>query len=166
VKGKRTNVANADCAIARAVHVIGDWWSILIIRDAFMGSQRFGEFQKSLGLAKNILSSRLKMLVQEEIFKSEPDPSQPSFNRYVLTDKGEQLYVVLIALWQWGETFCRKPFELSREMVDARDGHKFARMQPVGRDGRLIGPRDFKLGEIRRASPSRSKQGVAGSSVP
>lgn len=148
MKGKRTNVADADCAIARSVNVIGDWWSILLIREAFMGPQRFGEFQKSLGLAKNILSSRLKNLVLEGIFQTEPDPVQPAYKRYLLTSKGEQLHVVLIALWQWGEKFCPEPFDLTREMVDARDEFPLLEMQPVSRDGRIIGPRDFKLARI------------------
>src|SRR6187399_611676 len=102
MKGKRTDLSSASCAIARTLQIIGDWWSLLIVRDAFKGQQRFGEFHKSLGLAKNILSSRLKKLVEAGIFRIEPDPESSLSHRYVLTPKGEQLCVVLVALWQWG----------------------------------------------------------------
>src|SRR3546814_2339992 len=71
MKGKRTDLGNADCGIARSLQIIGDWWSLLIVREAFQGKTRFGEFQKSIGLAKNILSSRLKKLVAEGIFRIE-----------------------------------------------------------------------------------------------
>src|SRR6185503_11206116 len=100
MKGKRTDLRQASCGIARSLEIVGDWWSLLLIRNAFHGVERFGEFQKSLGLAKNILSARLKKLVKSGIFRIERDDASPSINRYVLTEKGEKLYVVLIALWQ------------------------------------------------------------------
>jgi DNA-binding HxlR family transcriptional regulator len=158
VKGKRTDLADADCGIARSVQVIGDWWSILIIRESFKGAQRFGEFQTRLGLAKNILSARLKKLVAEGILKTEPDPAQPAFNCYVLTHKGEQLHVVLVALWQWGEEFCSGRVALTREMVDARDGHRLAKVQPTSQDGRVIGPRDFRLAPIHQPRPTTTRR--------
>jgi DNA-binding HxlR family transcriptional regulator len=161
VKGKRTDLADADCAIARSVQVIGDWWSILLIREAFIGAQRFNEFQKSLGLAKNILSTRLKKLVAEGILRTEPDPAQPAYKRYVLTRKGEQLHVVLVALWQWGEEFCPEPFELTREIVDVRDGEPLAKLRPAAKDGRVIGPRDFTLADIRRKPSATSRRRAA-----
>src|SRR5262247_2661422 len=66
---KRTSLAHADCPIARSLDAIGDWWSLLIIRDALLGRRRFGEFQKSLGLAKNILTTRLRTLVDRGILE-------------------------------------------------------------------------------------------------
>src|SRR5512142_2587885 len=96
----------AQCGIARALQVIGDWWSLLIVREAFHGRARFGEFQKSLGLAKNILSARLKKLVDAQIFSIEPDANSSLTHRYVLTPRGEALYPILVALWQWGEENC------------------------------------------------------------
>ena len=69
---KRTSLADADCPIARALDVIGDWWSLLIVRDALLGRRRFGEFQKSLGLAKNILTTRLRTLVDRGLLELAP----------------------------------------------------------------------------------------------
>lgn len=145
MKGRKTNLETANCGIARSLQIVGDWWTLLIVRDAFRGHQRFGEFQKNLGLAKNILSARLKKLVQEGVFTVEPHPDTPSSPRYVLTPKGEKLYTVLVALWQWGEENCFEPGELQAEMVDKVDGAPLRTLRVEAADGRLVGPRDFRL---------------------
>ncbi|MHC2283069.1 DNA-binding HxlR family transcriptional regulator [Bradyrhizobium diazoefficiens] len=102
MKGKRTNLDVKACAIARSLGAIGDWWSLLIIRDALAGKRRFGELQKSLGLAKNILSARLQKLVERGILAIAPASDGTAYKEYVLTPKGEKLYLVVVALWQWG----------------------------------------------------------------
>ena len=71
MKGRRTDLSRTPCATSRALEIVGDWWSLLIVRDALLGLQRFGEFQKSIGLAKNILSSRLKKLVDDGVLRVE-----------------------------------------------------------------------------------------------
>ncbi|MBY6263198.1 transcriptional regulator [Azospirillum sp. 412522] len=145
MKGKRKDLGRANCGIARALQVIGDWWSLLIVREAFGGKQRFGEFQKSLGLAKNILSSRLKKLVDNGIFVVEPDPDSALSHLYVLTPKGEQLHIILIALWQWGEENCFESGELDLAMVDRPSGQPLAKLRLLAQDGRALGSRDFRL---------------------
>ena len=156
MKGKRTDLGQANCGIARALQIVGDWWSLLIVRQAFRGQQRFSEFQKTLGLAKNILSSRLKKLVDDGIFVIEPDPDFARSHRYVLTPKGEQLYVILIALWQWGEENCFVSGELDVAMVDKPSGQLLARLQPLAQDGRALGPRDFRLAPRQAPVAGRS----------
>src|SRR3954466_2929162 len=99
---RRTRFDAESCPVARSVDAVGDWWSLLIVRDAFDGSRRFGEFQRSLGVAKNILSARLKSLVDQGILCVEP---AGAYNEYVLTPKGEALFPVIVALRQWGEAF-------------------------------------------------------------
>lgn len=145
MQGKRTDLGHAPCGIARSLQVVGDWWSLLIVRDAFQGKQRFTEFQRSLGLAKNILSSRLKKLVEAGIFRVEPDPNSSLSHLYVLTPKGEELSVVLVALWQWGEDNCFETGELERQMVDIATGRPLARLTLAAEDGRKLGPRDYRL---------------------
>ena len=156
MRGKRTDHGKSGCGIARALQIIGDWWSLLIVRDAFHGRERFGEFQKSLGLAKNILSSRLKKLVDAGIFRIEADPQSSLSHRYVLTAKGEQLYPVLIALWQWGEANCFERGELQLAMVDKLNGKPLAKMQPAAQDGRVLEARDFRMAPRHKAAASRS----------
>ncbi|TGR73418.1 transcriptional regulator, partial [Mesorhizobium sp. M1C.F.Ca.ET.189.01.1.1] len=94
---KRTSHQSADCLIARPLDAIGDWWSLLIVRDAFDGLRRFGEFQKSLGVAKNILSARLRNLVTHGILEIVPAPDGSAHHEYVLTQKGRGLFYVLVA---------------------------------------------------------------------
>ena len=89
---KRTSLDGDACPIARSLDAIGDWWSLLIIRDAFMGCRRFGEFQRSLGLAKNILTVRLRDLVERGILATEPASDGSAYRDYVLTAKGRGLF--------------------------------------------------------------------------
>lgn len=148
VRGKKTDLGTADCAIARSLQVVGDWWSLLIVREAFLGRRRFGEFQKSLGMARNVLACRLKKLVGEGILEVAKDGAGSGWSGYALTSKGERLHVVLVALWQWGEEACFEPGELGFAMVDGRSGVPLAKMVPRGLDGRPIGSRDFFLAPI------------------
>ena len=88
---------------------IGDWWSLLIIRDAFLGIRRFSEFQKNIGLAKNILTVRLRALVEHGILTTAPASDGSAYQEYVLTPKGRGLFPILVALRQWSEEFSGEP---------------------------------------------------------
>jgi DNA-binding HxlR family transcriptional regulator len=96
------SLADARCPIARSIDVVGEWWSLLILRDAFRGVRRFDEFQASLGIARNLLSRRLKRLVAVGILETRPYSTRPLRHEYRLTDKGRDLYPVLMTLVQWG----------------------------------------------------------------
>src|ERR1700722_10444707 len=103
---KRTSFKDAACPIARSLDEIGDWWSLLIVRDAFLGVRRFGDFQRSLGMAKNILAARLRTLVAHRILETRPASDGSAYQEYRLTEKGRGLYTVIVALRQWGEASC------------------------------------------------------------
>jgi DNA-binding HxlR family transcriptional regulator len=143
MKGKKTEFANSPCPIARTLGIIGDWWSLLIIRDALGGPQRFGELQRNLGMAKNILSTRLRKLVDAEILETAPVVEGSSFSEYRLTEKGEQLYLVLAALWQWGERYVSVPAQRSLQVVDRKNLQPVAPLELRSLDGRHLGARDF-----------------------
>jgi DNA-binding HxlR family transcriptional regulator len=145
MRGKKIDLGEANCGIARSLQIIGDRWTLLIVREAFHGRQRFGEFQKSLGLAKNILSVRLKKLIDDGIFEIESVDDSPLSRRYCLTPKGEQLCVVLVALWQWGGENCFEGDALNSSMVDKFTGATLPKLQLTAQDGRILGPRDFHL---------------------
>src|SRR5882757_8003489 len=119
---KRTSLEKAECPIARSLDVIGDWWSLLIIRDALNGLRRFSEFERSLGLAKNILTLRLKTLVAQGIMTVAPASDGSAYREYVLTEKGRALQTILVALAQWGGDFLFDPDEPCGFMVDAELG--------------------------------------------
>ncbi|BEU25712.1 helix-turn-helix domain-containing protein [Paraburkholderia sp. 22B1P] len=146
MKGKKTDLGTSNCSISRTLQIIGDWWSLLIVRDALMGSERFNEFQVSIGLAKNILASRLKKLVADKILSIEPDGKSPFIKRYVLTERGRQLSVVLVALWQWGEENCFAPGELNVRVVDEKTGQPIQPLELRTDDGRLLAPAEFRMG--------------------
>jgi DNA-binding HxlR family transcriptional regulator len=160
VKGKRTNLEEKACAIARALGVIGDWWSLLIIRDALAGKRRFGEFQSSLGMAKNILSTRLQKLVEHGVLSVASASDGSAYKEYVLTTKGEKLYLVTAALWQWGEEFCFAPGELTYDMVDKETCKPFQPLELKAQSGRIVGPRDIRPLSRVRSKAKQSKQGA------
>src|SRR5579863_1323932 len=142
---KRTSFEGDECPIARALDVIGDWWSLLIIRDALLGRRRFGEFQKSLGLAKNILASRLRMLVDEGILTTVAASDGSAYQDYVLTEKGRGLFPVLVALRQWSEAFDARPEEIGTSLVDRERGLPVRNLELHSQDGRLLSVDDTTL---------------------
>ena len=131
---KRTSFEKAECPVARSLDAIGDWWSLLIIRDALLGIRRFGEFQKSLGLAKNILTVRLRALVDHGILKTAPASDGSAYQEYVLTPKGRGVFPVLVALRQWSEEFAVSPGECA-------DPPGRSRQRPAGPQARTACPR-------------------------
>ncbi len=160
MKGRRKSFARDVCPIARSVDALGDWWSLLIIRDALRGLRRFGEFQKSLGVAKNILAARLAKLVARGILQRVPAGDGSAYREYVLTDKGERLLLVLTALGQWGETSLFAPGEKRGIVCDRRSLEPLPLIELRGGDGRLLGVADTVLRvDLRRPErPPRAKR--------
>jgi len=96
----KTDLSELNCSLARTLAVVGDWWTLLIVRDAFLGVRRFGDFQKSLGIAKNILAARLELLTANDILKRGGSEKRPV---YALTESGRALLPAMVALMQWGD---------------------------------------------------------------
>lgn len=118
---KRDYQGQELCSVARTLEIIGDRWTWLVIRDAFLGVTRFGEFRDSLGIAPNVLTDRLNRLVDEGIFDRALYSQQPERYEYRLTEKGSDLFVALNALRQWGDRYlCAKPMRLLRRRSDKR----------------------------------------------
>ncbi|MBB3428164.1 DNA-binding HxlR family transcriptional regulator [Rhizobium sp. BK312] len=135
---KRISHKDSMCGVARPLDAIGDWWSLLIVRDAFDGLRRFGEFQKSLGLAKNILSARLRNLVAHGILDTIPASDGGPYQEYVLTQKGQGLFPLLVALRQWGEDFFFEPNERHVTLVDRATKLPVRRLELRAQDGRML----------------------------
>lgn len=100
---RRTRFARWPCSIARAVDILGDWWTPIVIREAFYGVRRFDDFQSSLKLSRNVLAQRLTRLVDEGIFERVQYAERPARFEYVLTEKGLDLFGVLAAMSGWGD---------------------------------------------------------------
>lgn len=90
------------CLLARSLEVIGEWWTLLIVRDAMMGVRRFEDFQRSLGIARNVLSDRLRKLEEHGLIERRQYETRPPRHEYHLTDKGKSLGPVLLSIAQWG----------------------------------------------------------------
>jgi DNA-binding HxlR family transcriptional regulator len=142
---KRTSLEKAACPIARSLDAIGDWWSLLIIRDALLGLRRFSEFQKNIGLAKNILTVRLRTLVDQGILKTAPASDGSAYQEYVLTPKGRGVFPVLVALRQWSEEFSGERDGFPTLLVDRDKGRPVRKLEIRSQDGRLLGNGDTEL---------------------
>ncbi|WP_059008287.1 winged helix-turn-helix transcriptional regulator [Streptomyces specialis] len=149
----RTRFDTATCPVARSVDAIGDWWSLLIVRDAFDGSRRFSEFRDSLGIAKNILAARLRALIDAGVLDTAPLPGGGAHHAYVLTDKGRALFPVIVALRQWGEEHCFEPGEPHSRLLDRRDGHPLRPLDVRAADGRAITPDETVVAKTGPETP-------------
>ncbi|CCH34368.1 helix-turn-helix domain-containing protein [Actinosynnema sp. NPDC047251] len=139
---RRTSLDQAECPVARSLDAIGDWWSLLIVRDAFDGVRRFNEFQRGLGVAKNMLSARLRALVAAGVLETVPAADGGPYREYVLTAKGRDLFPVIVALRQWGETHSFTPGEAHSELVDRATGRPLARLEIRSDGGAALAPED------------------------
>jgi DNA-binding HxlR family transcriptional regulator len=146
-----------NCAVAQALEQVGDWWTLLLVREACYGTTTFSGFSERLGIAKNVLTERLKRLVELGIFRREQ--SRPGVERYTyhLTDKGRDLLPVLVTLMQWGDKWV---FSESREPIRILDGalrRPIRKMLVTAADGRPLG-----VGELRfRPGPGADKRTLA-----
>src|ERR1700688_1079382 len=147
---KRTSHEASNCPVARSLDVIGDWWTLLIVRDALAGKRRFGEFQRSLGVAKNGLAARLRTLVAEGILEMVPASDGSAYQEYALTDKGRGLFPVLVALGQWAHAHLFEPEEPRAAVVDRKSGRPLRKLQLRAEDGRLLKPGEAEVRLIAR----------------
>jgi DNA-binding HxlR family transcriptional regulator len=145
---KRDAAVDDPCPVARSADLIGDRWSLLIVRDAFDGMRRFTDFQRNLGVARNILADRLRRLVEAGILAVQPSATGGAYQEYVLTERGEQLFPVVVALRQWGEGELFGPEEAHSELVEKKTGQPLRRMAPLGEGGNSLAPGDTEVRKL------------------
>jgi len=104
-----TSLSEMNCSIARTLDVVGEWWTPLILRDAFRGTRRFDDFQASLGMARSVLTARLRKLTEQGILERREYSHHPPRYEYLLTEKGLALFPVIVALMEWGDTWAPNP---------------------------------------------------------
>ncbi len=141
---QRKSYGNMKCPIARSLERVGEWWSILILRDAFYGLRRFDEFQKSLGVAPNILTRRLNALVESRLLERRRYSEHPPRDEYVLTDRSRDFHPVLLALSAWG-TRHFAPEGAAVQLVNNRTGAVVEPMLVDRTTGERIAGADFAL---------------------
>lgn len=154
---KRTSFEEAACPVARSLDAIGDGWSLLIVRDAFDGLRRFGEFQKNLGMAKNILSDRLRTLTAHGILEAAPASDGSAYQEYVLTEKGRGLFPVIVGLRQWGEDHYYGPREAHSELIDRSAASRCAGWRSTRRTAAAWSRTTPSCARWRRAEAARRR---------
>jgi len=155
---RRKSFQTAPCPVARSLDVLGDWWTLLIVRNALHGATRFGEFQQDLGMAKNVLSTRLQQLVRDGVFETRPSAERADRYTYHLTDKGRRLQVVLLALRQWGEDHLFAEGEEITELVDRERGEPLANLEVISKEGRALLPEELQVRTVRRQAPAKHRR--------
>jgi DNA-binding HxlR family transcriptional regulator len=138
------DLSEMRCPIARSLEQVGEWWSILILRDAFHGLTRFDEFQKSLGIAPNMLTRRLNTLVESRLLERRQYSERPPRHEYVLTEKGHDFRIVLWTLIGWGNKHVAPEGE-SIQIVDAATGERAEPLLIDARSGRPLRPPEFRI---------------------
>ena len=153
---RHKSLESADCPVARSLDNIGEWWSLLIVRDAFLGKRRFGEFQKSTGVAKNILAARLKKLVACGIFRLEPASDGSAYQEYVLTEKGRSLGMVVMSLRLWGSRWLFRDGSPTTRVLDRNAGEEIVRIGFQTRSGRMVAPNELEFVTQRKPHTRRA----------
>ena len=140
---RHKSFGNMQCPIARSLERVGEWWSILILRDAFQGLTRFDQFQESLGIAPNILTRRLNSLVEAGLLERRRYSERPPRGEYVLTDRGRDFRPVLWALLAWGNKHFA-PEGKSIVIVDSKTGEAAEPVLVDRKSGRPLAAPDFR----------------------
>jgi DNA-binding HxlR family transcriptional regulator len=156
---QRKSFSEMKCPIARSLDRVGEWWSILILRDAFLGSTRFDQFQKSLGIAPNMLTRRLNTLVDSGLLERRRYSERPPRDEYLLTERGRDFRPVLWALVAWGNKHFAPEGE-SVILVDALTGERAEPVLVDKRTGRALRPPEFTI-TAGPAADERTRQRYA-----
>ncbi len=147
---QRTDFSQANCPIARTLDLVGEWWSLLIIREAFLGVTRYDDFQRRLGISRNALTDRLKKLVDGGVLARQPVAAGARREEYVLTKMGDDLVTVVVAMLQWGDRWLIMPGEPLSRMVETATGHPVATLAVTSSDGRRLARADLGLAATPR----------------
>lgn len=140
-----SDLADQSCSVARSVAVIGDRWTLLLLRDCFLGVRRFEEFERRLGISRGIIAERLRTLVEEGVLRREPYQDRPLRHEYRLTEKGLGLHPVIMAIVHWGDVHYAGdagPPLIHRHKACGCD---FSPVQTCSACGGTVGPRDVEV---------------------
>jgi DNA-binding HxlR family transcriptional regulator len=149
---RRKSFEDMTCSVAQCLEVVGEWWTMLIVRDLFLGVRRFDALQTRLGISRNILTERLDHLIAHGVVERRPYQERPTRNDYVLTEKGRSLWPVLNAMRQWGDEWAA-PNGPPVELVHRACGHRTRAITTCASCGELMGTSDVQVVAGPGASP-------------
>jgi DNA-binding HxlR family transcriptional regulator len=143
---KRKSFVRMNCSIAQSLEVVGEWWTLLIVREAILfGARRFGEFQESIGIADNILADRLRKLVGRGVLERIPSSEKARRTEYRLTEMGRALFPVVIALMQWGDRWIAGARRVPVKILERASGVELPEIKVQGKQGVALAPDDVVL---------------------
>ena len=160
----RKRFDDSSCSVARALNEVGDWWSLLVVLHAMYGTRRFVDFQQELGIARNILCDRLARLVDNEVLKKVEVGEHGSRFEYRLTEKGRDLFPIVIALRQWGDKWNPAPDQAPLDLRDRETGQTIRQVEVQDVNGNPLTVRDVfvpegEAADKRKSAESRKKVG-------
>lgn len=144
---KRVSHRDSMCGVARPLDAIGDWWSLLIVRDAFDGLRRFGDFQKNLGIAKGMLTARLRKLVEAGVLEQVAASDGSAYLEYALTKRGHDLFPIVVSLRQWGEAHLYARGEAHSVLLD-QAGQAVGQLVLPSKSGKPLSWADTKVRKV------------------
>lgn len=153
--GRTADYSKQSCSIAATLEVIGDPWTLLVIRDAFQGVRRFEQWQDRLGVARNVLAARLKTLVQHGVLEPRLYSERPPRNEYVLTAKGKDLSAVLLTLHGWGAKHVYGDENAGVDMIHTSCGHSLEPKIACAHCGEMVKGRDIQLTHVENCPTVR-----------
>ena len=154
---RRTSFEDMNCSVAQCLEVVGEWWTMLIIRDLFLGVRRFDAIQERLGISRNVLTDRLEHLIAHGVVERRPYQQRPLRHDYVLTDKGRALWPVLNAMREWGDQY-RAPNGPPLDIVHTTCGHTARLVPTCSSCGEELDPRHVRA----RPGPGARRSGTGG----
>jgi DNA-binding HxlR family transcriptional regulator len=152
------DLAHENCSLARTLSVIGDRWTLLVLRDCFLGVRRFEEFEKSLKIARRVLSERLALLVAENVLARIAYQAGPTRYEYRLTEKGLDLYPSILSLVHWGDKHYAGGQSPPVIHTHLKCGHDFRSVLSCSECGEAVSPREVRARRTTPAAPSRSRK--------
>jgi len=156
----RKRFPDTHCSVARALNDVGDWWSLLVVKEAMLGTRRFVDFQQNLGIARNILCDRLARLLENGVLIKQDVGEHGTRYEYRLTEKGRDLFTVVTALRQWSDRWNGESD--GPELVDRANGEPVRTVAVQSRDGRAL---DVRAVVYRDSSDTDSAAGCSSSSM-
>lgn len=136
---KYKSYEHMNCSVAQSMNILGERWALLIIRDAMFGAKRFGQFERSLGIARNILTTRLNRLIEEGLMEKRPS-AETNHDEYVLTEAGWDLEPVLLAITHWGDKYRPNPKGIRMTFTEKKTGVPIQPMHAITEDGKSLKP--------------------------
>lgn len=133
------------CSVARALAVVGDRWTLIILRDCFLGVRRFDQFESRLGITRHVLTDRLKKLVENDVLTKVPYQEKPLREEYRLTEKGLALHPVIMSLVHWGNTYMTDERGVPLVHIHKTCGHRMAPVTTCSECGEEVTARDVRV---------------------